>query len=428
MVGVIVAGGRGTRLTEITKDEIPKPMAKMLGKPVLERAIENLKKYGVNEIYITVGHLHQVIQNYFGDGSKFGVSIKYVVENESMGSAGALYFIKNELTDDFVVCSGDVVFDVDIDRLVAFHKRKGALITLVTHPNAHPYDSDLVVADKNACVRSINKKNSERSDFYKNNVNAGLFVVNADALDFFTRPCKVNMEHDFVARYIPDGKVYCYKTTEYIKDVGTPERFASTEKDLNLGLVAQKNLRNKQKAVFLDRDGVVNKYKGFISSSEDIELLPNVAQAVKRLNDSGYLTIIVSNQPVIARGESSFAEVDKMFDKIETLLGLKGAYIDGYYYCPHHPDGGFDGEVKELKFDCECRKPKIGMLLKAAADYNLELTDCVIIGDSDSDVQTGMNAGVKTIRVLSGVDGRPRLQADHVADDLFGAVIYLLGE
>ena len=100
MVGVIVAGGRGTRLTEITKDEIPKPMAKMLGKPVLERAIENLKKYGVNEIYITVGHLHQVIQNYFGDGSKFGVSIKYVVENESMGSAGALYFIKNELTDD----------------------------------------------------------------------------------------------------------------------------------------------------------------------------------------------------------------------------------------------------------------------------------------------------------------------------------------
>ena len=126
------------------------------------------------------------------------------------------------------------------------------------------------------------------------------------------------------------------------------------------------------------------------------------------MNDSGYLTIIVSNQPVIARGESSFAEVDKMFDKIETLLGLKGAYIDGYYYCPHHPDGGFDGEVKELKFDCECRKPKIGMLLKAAADYNLELTDCVIIGDSDSDVQTGMNAGVKTIRVLSGVDGRPR--------------------
>lgn len=428
MVAMIVAGGKGTRLSNITKDEIPKPMAAICGKPILERAIEKFKKFGITDIIISVGHLHEKIQEYFGDGSNFGVSIRYIVEPECLGSAGALYFVKDMVDDDFFVCSGDIIFDLDLDRLVNFHKRNNALLTLVTHPNAHPYDSDLVVADGDKKVVRIDRKNTERNYFYKNNVNAGFFVVNPDTLNYFDELKKVNMEHDFISSFIDSGRVYSYKTTEYIKDVGTPERFFSGERDLQQGVVARKNLCNKQKAVFLDRDGVINKYKGFINSVDDIELIEGVAQAIRKLNQSDYLTLIVSNQPVIARGECSFDEVNRMFDKIETLLGLEGAYVDGYYYCPHHPDSGFDGEVKELKIRCDCRKPQIGMLLKASQDNNLDMNECCIVGDANIDVATGNNAKIKTIRVNTGKQEETQLKADFTANSLLQAVEYILGE
>ncbi len=154
-----------------------------------------------------------------------------------------------------------------------------------------------------------------------------------------------------------------------------------------------KNLHEKQKAVFLDRDGTLNIHKGFITRAEQIELCPGVTEAVKIINNSGYLAIIVSNQPVIARGEADFAEVDRMMDKIETLLGEGGAYIDDRFYCPHHPNGGFAGERAEYKIQCSCRKPEPGLLLQAAEKYNIDLSKSYMIGDSHRDVGAGKNAG-----------------------------------
>jgi len=428
MIAMIVAGGKGTRLSDITKDEIPKPMARICGKPILEHAINRFKEFGITDIVISVGHLHEKIENYFKDGKEFGVNVRYIVEPECLGSAGALYYLKDVADEDFFVCSGDIIFNVDLGRLLDFHKKHNALLTLVTHPNSHPYDSDLIVTDSSYKVTRIDRKNAERNNYYKNNVNAGFFVVNPQTLNYFTELKKVNMEHDFIADFIDGGRVFSYKTTEYVKDVGTPERFFSGENDLRNGIVEKKNLRNKQKAVFLDRDGVINKYKGFINNADDIELIDGVAEAVRCLNRSEYLTVIVSNQPVIARGECGFDEVDRMFDKIETLLGLEGAYVDGYYYCPHHPDAGFDGEVKELKIKCGCRKPQIGLLLKAAADNNLELSDCCIIGDANIDIATGRNAKITTVRVNTGKIESEHIPADYTADTLSEAVRYVLGE
>ena len=201
-----------------------------------------------------------------------------------------------------------------------------------------------------------------------------------------------------------------------------------TQKEIEGGLVSARNLKNKQKAVFLDRDGTLNVYKGFIKSKDEIELLSGAAQAVKRLNGSGYLSIVVSNQPVIARGEATFADVNGQFDKIETLLGEQGAYLDGIYYCPHHPHKGFKGEVKRLKKTCECRKPATGMLEKAAKDFNLDLSACYIIGDSDLDVKTGINAGIPQIKVETGIAESGGTEPTYRAADLNEAVDYILGE
>ena len=423
---LILAGGKGTRLQEITKNLIPKPMAIIDGKPILERAIEGLKNYGVKDIFISVGFLNEQIRDYFGNGKNFGVNIKYIIENEPLGSGGALYFIKDEIDCNLIVCPGDVIFDVDFKRLLDFHEQKGALITLFAHPNLHPYDSDLIITDENSVIKSINKKNSTRDFYYKNLVNAGIFVLSPETLGFFKELKVVNMEHDFVSHFIDSGKVFAYKSSEYVKDVGTAERFINAEKDLKNGIVAAKNLKNKQKAIFLDRDGTINKYKGFIKNIDDIELLPFVSQAIKKINASGYLAIIVSNQPVVARGDCTFGQVNKMFDKIETLLGKDGAYIDGVYYCPHHPHSGFLGEVKELKIDCDCRKPKIGMLKAAEKDFNLDLKKCVMIGDGNVDIETGKNAGIATALVKTGINDEITVPPDYSAENLLQAVEFFI--
>lgn len=429
MQALLMAGGKGTRLAALTGDLIPKPMAPIDGKPVIERAITTLRDNGVTDITVSVGHLADVIKNYLGRGERFGVNIDYITEESPLGSGGALYYLKDKVKTDFVVCSGDTVFDIDIKRMLTYHKKKKAAITLFTHPNAHPYDSDIIVTDRFGRVTAIDRKGTPRDYYYKNNVNAGFFIVNPAALDYFTEPKKVNMEHDFIASLIDRGeRVYSYKSPEYIKDAGTPERFSAIENEIRNGLVARRNLKNKQKAIFLDRDGTLNVYKGFIKKAEDIELLQDVTQAIKAINQSGFLAIIVSNQPVIARGDCTRAEVEKQFDKIQTLLGNDGVYIDGIYYCPHHPHSGFKGEVKRLKKVCRCRKPDIGMIEKAAKDFNLDIASCAIIGDSDVDIQTGKNAGILTIKVLSGIRDEDKLTSDFKTDNLLSAVEFALNK
>lgn len=177
--------------------------------------------------------------------------------------------------------------------------------------------------------------------------------------------------------------------------MGTPERFHQVEEDYKNGVVQAKNLHNKQKVIFLDRDGTLNKYVGFLRNIDDFELIDGASEAIKQINQSGYLAIVVTNQPVIARGEVSWDELHEIHKKMETLLGKDGAYIDGLYICPHHPDKGFEGERPEYKFDCDCRKPKPGLLLQAAKEFNIDLSQSYMIGDSNRDVEAGQNAGCR---------------------------------
>lgn len=426
MKALIMAGGKGTRLTEITKNLLPKPMVELNGKKLLEYAIENLIEYGITEIFLSIGFMHEVIEEYFSK-KKYPVKIHFIVEDEPLGSGGALYLIKDQLDDDFVVCNGDALFNINIKKMLDFHKSNNSIATLFTHPNYHPYDSDLIICDDNNKVLKIDKKGTVRDYYYKNNVNAGFFIINPKALYYFDTLKKVSMENDFIATLLADGKnVFAYKSTEYIKDVGTPERYFNAINDLNNNLPEKKNPKNKQKALFLDRDGTINVYKGFLNHSDKFELIEGVADAIKLINKSEYLTIIISNQPVIARGECTFEEQENIFKKLETLLGKEGAYIDGYYYCPHHPHSGYDGEIKELKIECDCRKPKIGMLKQAEKDFNLDLQKCIFVGDTDTDVKTGKNAGITTIRVPSPAEETHHEKEDFSFENLLTAMQTIL--
>lgn len=401
-----MAGGRGTRIAELFPN-IPKPLIPVAGMPILEREIRSLCAQGFKDIILTVGYLADKIISYFGDGSQFGAKIDYFVEESPLGNAGALFRLREKIGDEpFLLLNADAAFDVDFNRMVAFHQNHGGLVTLFTHPNSHPYDSGLIIADENGHVEKWLAKEDERPQWYDNRVNAGLHVIDPKVLDIGLQSLEINKESGF-----PQGKVdldrqilkplcgsnmmFCYDSPEYVKDMGTPERFHQVEADYKNGVVQAKNLTNKQKAIFLDRDGTINKYVGFLRNIDNFELIEGVAEAIKLINQSGYLAIVVTNQPVIARGEVTWEELNEIHKKMATLLGKEGAYVDGIYICPHHPDKGFEGERPEYKIDCDCRKPKPGLLLQAAKDFNIDLSESYMIGDSHRDVETGENAGVK---------------------------------
>ncbi len=428
MKAIIQAGGKGTRISSITGDTIPKPMLEVSGYPILYHQIMNLKESGITDITIIVGHLGEIIKNYFKDGKSLGVNISYVTEDPTkpLGTAGALYYLKDSFEDDFIFLLADVFIDIDFKKMAEFHYSHGAEVTLLTHPNSHPFDSDLVVVDKNNRVKKFDHKTNDRSVYnYHNLVNAGVMIFSKNTLQFIQEPKKYSYEKDIVVPLIEQGKVYSYKSSEYAKDMGTPERYKLVQEDYNNGLPSQRNLRNKQKCIFIDRDGTINEYVGFLRNENQMQLIPGVAEAIRNINNSDYLCIVITNQPVIARGEVTEEQLENIHMKMEKLLGNEGAFINDLYYCPHHPDRGFKGEIPELKIVCDCRKPSTGLIKRAVKEYNIDLSESYMIGDSTLDVQLAKNAGLKSILVRTGQagkDGKYDVEPDEVYDSLNEAV------
>ena len=409
MKTVIMAGGLGTRIKELFPD-IPKPLIKIGDRTILELELLSLKEQGFNEIILTLSHMADKIIDYFGNGERLGINIDYFVEREPLGNAGALFKIP-QLEGDFLLLNADSLFDIDFNRFLAFHREHQALVSLLTHPNSHPYDSGLILADDRNCVTGWLNKEDPRPLYYKNRVNAGLHILNSKVLSLCKvdrdaigqrregGTVKVDLDRDVLKPLCNSGLMFAYDSPEYVKDMGTPERFSQVLSDYTHGLVARKKLTKKQRAIFLDRDGTINKYVGFLRDLDEFELLPGVSEAIKIINSLGYLAIVVTNQPVVARGEVSIEKLEQIHQKMETLLGKDGAYLDAIYYCPHHKDKGFEGEIVALKIDCDCRKPKPGMLLKAARDFNIDLEQSWMVGDSMTDIEAGCAASCHTALV-----------------------------
>ncbi|SDB29040.1 D,D-heptose 1,7-bisphosphate phosphatase [Pseudobutyrivibrio sp. YE44] len=431
-VAVIQAGGKGTRMVSLTHDQIPKPMLELNGKPMIQWQIENVAKYGIKEFVIIIGHLGEKIKEYFGNGSSFGVSIRYIEEKEPLGSAGALYYLNEFYSDrDYILIFGDVMFCIDWNRIISFHEKHMGDATLLAHPNAHPYDSDLLILAENEEVIGIDSKNNKRDYWYSNCVNAGIYILSEKFVNTIQELKKTDLEKDLLAPLMGTGKVYGYITPEYVKDVGTPERFANACIEQKAGVWEEKCLEKKQKCIFLDRDGTINKQVGLVYKDEQLVLEECASEAIKLINQSGYLAIVITNQPVVARGLCDISDVEYIHKKMESILGNDGAYVDDIAFCPHHPDKGYPEENPAYKIVCECRKPKTGMIDRMVKKYNIDLSKSYMIGDTTQDIQTGINAGVKTILVKTGEGGQDKkyyVEPDFVADNLLEAVKQIVGE
>ena len=418
----IIAGGKGTRL-QSRIGGLPKPLAPVAGRPLLQHQIEMAAAQGVREIVLLTGYGAAAIREFCGDGSRWGVTFVYHEETTPLGTAGCALEALELLADEFIVLYGDTMLDIDLNRFLSHHRNAHAEATLLAHPNDHPRDSDLLEVDERGNVRAILPYPHPPDAWLENLVNAAAYVLTKPLLAAYRERFRTG---DFAKHLFPlmlaDGhRISAYRSTEYIKDAGTPERLDKVEGDFLSGRVAEG--RGARPGVFFDCDGTLTAGTGLITSPDQLELLPGAADAVRAVNRAGHLAVLVTNQPVVARGDCSEADLRAIHNKLETLLGREGAYLDKIYYCPHHPDSGYPGERADLKIDCLCRKPKPGMIDQAAAELGIALARSWMVGDSTMDTLTAHNAGIRSALTATGnggADGRyqaePTLRAAGVAD------------
>ncbi len=400
---VILAGGRGTRLAEVSGG-LPKPLVPVGGVPVIERQIALLARYGVNEVFLTTRHLAERLEAYLGDGSRLGVQLEHVRETEPLGTAGGVAALRDRLRESFLVVYGDVLVNMDLQRLLAFHAARGAVATLVVHPNDHPYDSDLVAFEEDGRVTGFHPtpRAADTPDL-ANQVSAAFYALSTLALDYIEPGCEQDFVRDVFPRMLAAGMpVYAYGTTEYLKDMGTPERLRQVEADVASGRVEAMHRDHARPAAFLDRDGTINREVDGVHRPADLELLPDAAAAISRLNRAGWLVGVITNQPAIAKGFMTHSDLARVHRRLERILGDAGAWVDAIVSCPHHPERGHAGEVADLKRDCACRKPGVGMLEALAGSLPVDRSASVVVGDSWRDMAAAHAWGIDAIGVWTG--------------------------
>ncbi|VWX61102.1 D,D-heptose 1,7-bisphosphate phosphatase [Burkholderiales bacterium 8X] len=425
---VVLNGGKGTRLG---LSDRPKPMVPVSGQPLLERLVEVAVRAGFKDFVFLNGHMREVIESHFGDGAAFGVRIEHVRESAPLGTAGAVREARALLDEAFIVLYGDILIDVDLAHFAEAHRQAGAIATLFVHPNDHPDDSDLVEADASGRIRRFLSKPHAPGAVLPNLVSAALYVLEPAAIEHVPANGASDWGHDvFPAMLAAGAPMQAYRSIEYAKDIGTPERLAKGEADLASGRVAGASRRAARPAIFLDRDGVLNEEVNGVHSPDDLRLVDGVGPALRKINRAGLPAICVTNQPDLAKGLMSFEALEQVFAKLDTELARDAAYLDLIYFCPHHPERGWPGEVLELKVTCDCRKPLPGLLLRAAAEHNLDLGRSWMVGDRYADVQAAKAAGVRAVLVRTGHAGsdsdRFDCEPDHVASNLPEAVAHIL--
>lgn len=385
MKAVILAGGLGTRLGKITQ-KIPKPLIKIAGKPVLEHQINLLSQSGMKEIWILIGYKGEVIRNYFGDGRKWNLKIHYSQEEKSLGTAGAVRQIVPKLNHDFLVLYGDVMANFDIKRFIRFHHQHGknSLGTIIVHPNDHPMESDLVELKGNQ-ISNFHPKPHPLGTWYHNLVNAGVYILSPKIFPFIPE----GSESDFGKNIFPQlvnnkHQLTAYKSWEYFQDMGKPDGLRSVREDYRTGVYHQLNYQQKQKVIFLDRDCIINQEVNELSNIEQFKIYPFAHLAIKKINHSKFHTIIIGNQSRLGKGRLTASQLDEIHRKLETIFGESGAKVEGTYYYPN-------------------LKPKIGIIKKAVKDFNLDLKQSYLIGDSlKFDYQLAKKAKIKFVGVKTG--------------------------
>lgn len=371
----------------------------ILEKPLLKWQIESLLHNGVDHLIIAWPKKADVPE-FLAENAQ----VSLLLLNKPKGNAGAIAFLA-ELGEDLFYVPGDLFLDVDLHRFFKFHEEKGAMISAFVHPEPHPEKKDVLIVKPNGQgFVVLPKETSSARDFaYRNIVPTDLAIVSGDFLSTYDSDdiYPLNFRDDVFAPTLAIEGLYAYNSSEYVTKIKDRLSLEKVINDVTKGIPERKNLKNPQATFFLDRDGTLNVFGDFVVKAEMLHLIPGAAKAVKKINDSGYLAICITNQPIVARGETTMGELQRIMATLEMELGKEGAYLDGVYFCPHFPVKK-EHSIAEYTKECDCRKPKIGMLLNAKRDHRVDFSSSWFIGDTTQDVQTAKNAGTHSVLLLGG--------------------------
>lgn len=378
---VILVGGLGTRLGSLTQDT-PKPMLPVAGEPFLDILLRNLARHGFEEVLLLARHGAQKIRDHYAAQPVNGVMVKVFEETEAAGTGGALREAAGKLDDVFLLSNGDSLFDFNYLALAQQFWAQDCMMAIALRevPDAARYGQ--VAMDDAGRVVSFNEK--QGGGGRAGLINGGVYVVSRRILDDIG-PGQISLETDVIPRLVERGAVQAAQFQGYFIDIGLPETYLQAQHDLPA--------LERRKVVFFDRDGTLNHDAGYTHKTEDLVWLPDAAEVIRRCNDAGRLVIVLTNQSGVARGYYSLNQMQAFHREMNRQLQAQGAHIDGFFACPHHPEGTVAG----LAVACDCRKPAAGLFEQANARFSLDLTDAVMIGDKPSDLAAAATFGIRGV-------------------------------
>jgi mannose-1-phosphate guanylyltransferase/phosphomannomutase len=398
------------------------------GRPLLAHLLGDLAAAGAGEVLLLGGTGGERLAAAARSLAPQGLRVETVIEPEPRGTAGALHGVADRLSERFMYLMGDVFTSLDWARLAEAAGVNRGVATLLVHRSSHPEDSDLVITDDlDRVIGWIGSDPARRAGAAAASgplANAGVAVLNREILKWIPH----ERSSDLFGQVMPalvDMRVpiFGYRSSEYVKDLGTPQRLRAVREDVEQG-----RTRRKAELALLDRDGVLNEEAGLISSPDQLRLLPGAAEGLKHLNQAGIRAVVVTNQPVLARGMCSEETLNRIHSRLEKLLADGGARLDGLHFCPHHPETHHSEGVPALRGPCTCRKPAVGMAEKAMAEQGVPPWRTVVIGDRSVDMQLAVNAGLAGIGLETGAgcrDGRCPARPTWNFPDLLAAAKWL---
>ncbi len=382
---VIIAGGQGRRMNNVLKDT-PKLLMEIADKKLLDYQMEIIKKNNIGNVHFCLGLYHQQIIEYL-EKYYCEFNFSYSIEEKPLGTYGALINAHDYLQENFMVMYGDILTSINANNYFEKFKKSKADILLVSRYTDHPSDSDIILEENNKVVGI--KKGNLLSDNYMPIGNTGVMFINKKTIEKTIDAFPVDITKDYLIPNIKRYKMIHELSIDFIKDVGTPERLAKVEN------IIEKIYDNK--IIFIDRDDTLIENLGDSNSWQNLNFINGAIDFIKFAQKKLYKFVLISNQPGISKNFFSEDDLYKTHSVLQqNLIRNKCSPLVSIHYCPHHPEKGHKNEIEELKINCKCRKPKIGLYDEFIKKFNPDLKDYFYIGNSESDLEFGNNIKAKT--------------------------------
>jgi histidinol-phosphate phosphatase family protein len=328
---------------------------------------------------------------------KLDLKIKIIVEAKPRGTGGSLVDSLQLLDSDFFFIYGDIFLKTNLIKLCQ-ESRKLRCSGILTRSTEHPQDSDLVSIDINGFVTEFHSK-PHGDTLLRNRAATGVYFlrrIDVQNLKNIFKSEFFNFDRDGIPKLISNGCDFiAVNNTGLVKDIGTISRLKDIRINRRIDFI------EKRKAIFLDRDGVINEEIAGGVTESSFKLLPNLVEAIEIFKKLEYLVIVISNQSILAKGLINWEELERMHSIVDNELTRKNIFIDAWYICPHHPEKGHVGEIIDLKIECECRKPKGGLVEMAKKDFNLNISKSWLVGDHARDLGTAVLTGLQYVHIDS---------------------------